>query len=455
MGEGPSEHAHPRLPAGFVFGTSTASYQIEGATGEDGRGPSIWDTFCAEPGRIVDASSGAVACDHYHRHAEDIALMARLGAQGYRFSIAWPRVQPAGSGEVNKAGLAFYDRLVDDLLAHDVAPMATLYHWDLPQALQTGSNQGGGGWLDRDTAERFGEYAAVVADLLADRVSHWVPVNEPNVASLLGYALGMHAPGKELMFGALPAAHHLLLGHGLAVSALRAAGAASVGTANNHAPMWPASESEEDRAAADLFDTVWNRIFADPILLGRYPDGFADAMGVSTGAEEDLAIIGQPLDFYGVNYYNPMCVAAPADPASPMPFDQREITGYPKTDFGWPVVPDGLRELLVQLKERYPALPPVMITESGCSYAMGPDADGVVDDQPRIDYLDGHLRAVAAAIEQGVDVRGYYCWSLMDNFEWTEGYTQRFGLVHVDYETQRRTPKRSFDWYAETVRANR
>jgi len=452
MGEGASPEGHPRLPAGFVFGTSTASYQIEGAATEDGRGPSIWDTFCDEPGRIVDRSSGAVACDHYHRYAEDVGLMARLGSQGYRFSIAWSRIQPTGSGAANEPGLAFYDRLVDELLAHDVAPMATLYHWDLPQSLEDA-----GGWMNRDTAQRFAEYAGRVAERLGDRVAHWVPVNEPNVASLLGYALGMHAPGKALMFDALPAAHHLLLGHGLATRALRAAGATSIGTANNHAPMWPASESDEDKAATDLFDTVWNRIYADPILLGRYPDGFAELMGVSTGStsgDDDLSVIAQPLDFYGVNYYNPMCVAAgPAD--SEMPFDQREIPGYPKTDFGWPVVPDGLRELLVLLHERYPGMPPVMITENGCSYATGPDEHGVVDDQARIDYLDGHLRAVATAIDQGVDVRGYYCWSLMDNFEWTEGYTQRFGLVHVDYETQRRTPKRSFDWYAATIRANR
>jgi len=430
-----------------MFGTSTASYQIEGAVIEDGRGPSIWDTFCGEPGRIDDASSGAVACDHYHRYAEDVGLMSSLGAQGYRFSIAWPRVQPTGSGPVNAAGLGFYDRLVDELLAHDIAPMATLYHWDLPQPLEDA-----GGWLSRDTAERFAEYAALVADRLADRVAHWVPVNEPNVASLLGYALGMHAPGKALMFDALPAAHHLLLAHGHAVTALRAAGAKAVGTANNHAPIWPASDSVEDRAAAELFDTVWNRIFADPILLGTCPEGFAELMGAR---DEDLAVISQPLDFYGVNYYNPMCVAAPADPSSAMPFDQREITGYPTTDFGWPVVPDGLRELLVLLRDRYPDLPPVLITENGCSYGTAPDEHGVVDDQARIDYLDSHLRAVVAAIAEGVDVRGYYCWSLLDNFEWTEGYTQRFGLVHVDYETQRRTPKRSFGWYAETIRANR
>src|SRR4051794_40400141 len=447
MGEGSDEERLPRLPEGFLFGTSTASYQIEGAVAEDGRGPSIWDTFCAEPGRINDASSGAVACDHYHRYREDVGLLARLGVGGYRFSVSWSRVQPTGSGGLNPAGLAFYDRLVDELLAHDVAPMATLYHWDLPQALEDA-----GGWMSRDTAERFGEYAAVVAECLGDRVAHWVPVNEPNVASLLGYALGMHAPGRALMFDALPAAHHLLLGHGLATGALRDAGARAIGTAQNHAPMWPASDSDGDRAAADLFDTVGNRIFADPVLLGRYPEGFGELMGAADG---DLALISQPLDFYGVNYYNPMCVAAPADPTSAMPFDQREIPGYPKTDFGWPVVPDGLRELLVLMHQRYPSIPPVMITENGCSYATGPDEHGVVDDQARIDYLDGHLHAVSAAIAEGVDVRGYYCWSLMDNFEWTEGYTQRFGLVHVDYETLVRTPKRSFDWYGDLVRAHR
>jgi beta-glucosidase len=262
----------------------------------------------------------------------------------------------------------------------------------------------------------------------------------------------MHAPGKALMFDAMPAAHHLLLGHGLATSALRAAGAGSVGTANNHAPIWPASDSEDDRAAADVFDAIWNRIFADPILLGSYPEGFADLMGTSS-VDEDLALIAQPLDFYGVNYYNPMGVKAAAE-GSELPFEQAEVAGYPTTDFGWPVVPDGLRELLLLLRERYPTMPPVVITENGCSYAVGPDSDGVVDDQARIEFLDSHLRAVASAVEAGVDVRGYYCWSLLDNFEWTEGYTQRFGLVHVDYETQRRTPKRSFDWYAETIRSH-
>ena len=441
---------YPRLPAGFRFGTSTASYQIEGAVDEDGRGPSVWDTFCAEPGRIVDGSTGAVACDHYHRHAEDVALMQRLGAGGYRFSIAWPRIQPTGSGTATEEGLGFYDRLVDALLEAGVAPMVTLFHWDLPQALEDS-----GGWLSRDAAHRFAEYAAIVGKRLGDRVEQWCPVNEPNVVTMLGYATGRHAPGRTLVMDALPVAHHLLLGHGLAVQALRAAGVKQIGTATNHSPVWSDSDSEEDCAAADLFDSLWNRLFADPVLLGRYPEGFDETMPVPAGEDilDDLATISQPLDFYGVNYYNPMQLAAAAD-GSELPFEQCEITGYPTTDFGWPVVPDGLRELLVQMKQRYPDIPPIYITENGCSYGIGPGGDGLVDDEPRIDYLDSHLRAVARAIEEGVDVRGYYCWSLMDNFEWAEGYTQRFGLTWIDYETQARIPKRSFDWYAAVIRAN-
>jgi beta-glucosidase len=441
------DEGHPRLPAGFSFGASTASYQIEGAAHEDGRGPSVWDTFCAEPGRIQDGSSGEVACDHYHRYPEDVALMKRLGIDAYRLSIAWPRIQPTGSGPVNAAGLAFYDRLVDELLGAGIAPMATLFHWDLPQALEDA-----GGWLARDTTARFAEYAAIVGERLGDRVAKWAPVNEPNVVTLLGHATGEHAPGKKLGFDCLPVAHHLNLAHGLAVQALRAAGAKEVGTATNHTPMWAASESAEDVAAAELMDALWNGIFADPVLLGRYPEGFLEAMPGPVA--EDLAVIRQPLDFYGLNYYNPMLLAAPAEGAE-LPVEQRQIADVPTTDFGWPIVPDGLREVLVQMKTRYPDVPPIVITENGCSYAVGPDADGVVDDQARIDYLDAHLRAVGQAIEEGVDVAGYYCWSLLDNFEWAEGYTQRFGLVYVDYETQQRYPKRSFDWYAATIRANR
>ena len=440
--------SYPQLPEGFVFGTSTASYQIEGAWDEDGKGPSIWDTFTAEPGRIKDGSSGRVACDHYHRFAEDVALMNELGAGAYRFSIGWPRIQPEGQGPANERGLDFYDRLVDELVGSGIEPMATLYHWDLPQALQTPSSGGAGGWESRASAERFGEYAALCAERLADRVAKWVPVNEPNVVTMVGHGIGEHAPGRRLGFDALPVAHHLNLAHGLAAQALRANGAGQVGTATNHAPVWAASDKPEDVAAADLFDSLWNRLFADPMLLGHYPDGFADVLPVHDG---DLETIRQPLDFYGFNYYNPMRIAAAPENAD-VPFEQRDIPGYPRTDFGWPIIPDGLRQVIGQLGERYPGIAPLYVTENGCSYGMGPDEHGVVDDQPRIDYLDSHLRAVGDAIADGADVRGYYCWSLMDNFEWAEGYTQRFGLVHVDYDTLVRTPKRSFAWFAETIR---
>jgi beta-glucosidase len=443
------EAGYPVLPEGFSFGTSTAAYQIEGAVTEDGRGASIWDTFTAQPGRIVDGTSGAVACDHYHRVDEDVALMQGLGVDGYRFSVAWPRIQPTGAGAVNQAGLDFYDRLVDTLLAAGIKPMATLYHWDLPQALEDD-----GGWLNRATTDQFQEYAAIMGAALADRVEHWIPVNEPNVVTMLGYARGDHAPGKELMFDAMPVGHHLLLGHGKAAIALRQAGATSVGCANNHSPMWPATDDDADVGATKLFDAVWNAMFSEPMLFGRYPADLQPLLDpvIRNG---DMVTIRQPLDFYGINYYNPIKVAA-ADEDAPTPWELREVLGYPTTDFGWPVVPDGLRELLILMRARYrAAMPPIYITESGCSYGMGPDADGVVDDQPRIDYLDAHLRAVATAVRQGVDVRGYYTWSLMDNFEWDEGFTQRFGLVHVDYDTLVRTPKRSYEWYAAMVAANR
>ena len=433
--------SRPSLPAGFLFGASTASYQIEGAVTEDGRGRSIWDTFTAEPGRIVDGSSGAVTCDHYHRWPEDVALMRRLGLDGYRFSIAWPRIQPTGSGPANQAGLDFYDRLVDGLLDAGISPMATLYHWDLPQVLEDG-----GGWLNRDTASRFGEYAAIMGDLLGDRVTHWCPVNDPNVATLNGYGEGTLAPGRSLVYGALPVAHHLLLGHGLAVRALRAAGAHQVGTATNHLPVWPLSDAEADQSAAAQLDVLWNRLFADPVLLGRYPEGLGELMPGPVA--EDLATISQPLDFYGLNYYNPQGVRAAAEGA-PLPFGADTVPGYPTTDFGWPVVPEGLTELLTAFRDRYgDRLPPVTITENGCSY------EGL-DDQDRIAYLDGHVRALHEAMEAGVDVRGYFVWSLLDNFEWAEGYARRFGLVHVDFATLERTPKASYHWLRDALRAQR
>jgi beta-glucosidase len=438
-----------RFPAGFRFGTSTSSYQVEGAVAEGGRGPSVWDTFCEQPGRILDGSSGAVACDHYHRYPEDVALLGRLGAEGYRFSIAWPRIQPTGRGPANAEGLDFYDRLVDALLEAGIRPMATLFHWDLPQGLEDD-----GGWLNRATIDRFADYATIVGERLADRVADWVPVNEPNVVTQMGYAVPFHAPGRELMFDAMPVGHHLLVAHGRAAIALRAAGATSVGCANNHAPIWPGSDDPADIGAAKLFDTLWNGHYLEGMLLGRYSEDLMMLLEADV-REGDFATMRQPLDFYGVNYYNPMRIGAAPDDA-PLPFEFREVLGHPVTDMGWPVVPDALREWLIMFRARYrAALPPIVVTESGCAYNTGPDEHGVVDDQQRIDYYEAHLTAVAEAIQRGVDVAGYYAWTLLDNFEWTEGYGQRFGLVHVDHETQRRTPKRSFEWYADLVAAHR
>ncbi|MEV0430814.1 GH1 family beta-glucosidase [Micromonospora sp. NPDC050495] len=432
----------PDFPAGFRWGVSTSAYQIEGAATADGRGPSIWDTFAHSPGRIVDGSTGDEACDHYHRYAEDVALLAGLGVSGYRFSIAWPRVQPTGAGPANPAGLDFYDRLVDTLLAHGVDPVATLFHWDLPQALEDA-----GGWLNRDTAARFAEYADLVAARLGDRVRLWITLNEPFIHMSLGHGMGLHAPGRALLFDAFPVAHHQLLGHGLAVAALRARSTSPVAIANNYSPVRPAGGTDADRAAAAAYDALHNRLFTDPLLGRGYPDGF-DLSVVRTG---DLDVIAAPIDVLGVNYYNPTAVRA-AEPDSPLPFELVPLDGYPRTAFDWPVVPDGLRELLVDLKQRYgDALPPIQVTESGCAYDDVPDADGRVPDPERIAYLDGHVRAVHAAIAAGVEVTGYFVWSLLDNWEWAEGFTKRFGLVHVDYATQRRTPKASYAWYRDAV----
>ncbi|GAB2718325.1 GH1 family beta-glucosidase [Kitasatospora kifunensis] len=441
------------LPKDFSWGVSTAAYQVEGAVGEDGRGPSIWDEFVARPGAVRDGHTGEFACDHYHRYAEDVALMRGLGLDGYRFSIAWPRIQPAGSGPANPAGLDFYERLVDALLAVGITPLPTLFHWDLPQALEDG-----GGWLARDTAYRFAEYAEIVAERLGDRVPAWITFNEPFVHMVYGYALGIHAPGRTLMLDALPVAHHQLLGHGLAAAVLRERGA-QVMIANNLSPVWPASQEPADVAAAAAYDALHNRLFTDPLLLGRYPDLSAYGVAPDLGGcvrPGDLELIAGPgLDGLGVNYYNPTRIAAPTEPGG-LPFAEAAIEGVPRTAFGWPVVPDGLRELLVGLRDRYgDALPPITITENGCSVADEPGPGGTVLDQPRIDYLAGHLDALAAAVAEGVDVRGYFTWSLLDNFEWAEGYEQRFGLVHVDFTTQRRTPKASYAWYRDLIGAHR
>ena len=437
----------PQLPEGFVFGTSTSAYQVEGAVAEDGRGPSIWDTFSAREGAILDGSDGVVAADHYHRLDEDLALLRRLGARGYRFSISWSRVLPNGRGAPNPLGLAFYDRLIDGLVEAGIEPMVTLYHFDLPQHLEDD-----GGWLNRSTVDAFAEFAALIGRRYADRVTHWVPVSEPAVASMMGYGLGEHAPGRKLAFDALAVAHHLLLAHGRAAIELRAAGATSVGCANNHSPRWPASDDEADVGATKLFDALWNGLFLEPMLLGRYPADIAPLLDdlVRPG---DMATIRQPLDFYGVNYYSPIRVAA-AEEGAENPFRFVPLLGHEQTATGWSVVPHALREWLILTRARFRAgLPPLVITESGASFAERPGADGVVDDERRIAYLKSHLEAVLAAVERGVDVRGYYVWSLLDSFEWSHGYTTPYGLVHVDRDTLERTPKRSFEWYADLIAA--
>jgi beta-glucosidase len=441
----------PRFPAGFAWGAATAAYQIEGAVAEDGRGPSVWDTFSHRAGAVRHGDTGDVAADHYHRWPEDIELMSALGIAAYRFSIAWPRVQPGGQGPANERGLDFYDRLTDALLAGGITPIPTLFHWDLPQPLEDE-----GGWLSRDTAYRFADYAQLAAERLADRIPLWITLNEPFVVMSMGYGLGTHAPGRTLLLGALPAAHHQLLGHGLATAALRSAGARQVAITNNYAPAWPASDSPADVAAAAAYDTLQNRLFTDPVLLGAYPDLSAFGLGADLDYVRagDLELIAGPIDVLGVNYYAPARLSALPD--GPLPFQREPIPGYPVTAFGWPIVPAALRDLLLLLRERYgPALPPVYITENGCSTDDVVAPDGAVDDQPRIRYLDGHLRALHEAITAGVDVRGYLTWSLIDNFEWAEGYSQRFGIVHVNFATQQRTPKASFSWYRDFIAAQR
>jgi beta-glucosidase len=455
-----TEQPLPDFPTDFRWGVSTSSYQIEGAVTEDGRGRSIWDTFSHDASRIVDGSTGDVACDHYHHYAGDVALMADLGVRAYRFSIAWPRVQPTGQGPTNAAGLAFYDRLVDALLERGIEPAATLFHWDLPQALQDA-----GGWTNRDTAARFGEYADVAAQALGDRVKLWMTLNEPVIHFALGHLLGLHAPGVQLLDNPFPVVHHQLLGHGLAVTAIHRHSTGGVSIANNYTPAWavgadgaPASADDADRAAARVYDAFHNRLFTDPLLRGRYPDGIERLANVDLDTiilDGDLQAISAPLDALGVNYYNPTGVSAPSHD-SPLPFELTPLSGYPTTAFDWPVVPQGLTETLVTLKERYgDDLPPIWITENGCCYDDKPGPDGSIVDSERIAYLDAHVRAVHAAMDAGVRVDGYSLWSLMDNWEWAEGFTKPFGLVHVDIETQQRTPKASYTWYRDLIRRGR
>ncbi|GAB3607334.1 GH1 family beta-glucosidase [Conyzicola nivalis] len=450
------------MPAGFTMGVATSAFQIEGAILGDGREPSTWDTFMAQPGRIADGSDAAVSTDHYHRYAEDVRLMRELGVDSYRFSLGWSRLQPGGRGQLSRSAVAFYDRLVDELLANGIKPMATLFHWDTPEALQHT-----GGWLERDTAHRFAEYAFLSGEAFGDRIESWVTVNEPATVTLNGYALGVHAPGATLLFDSLPAAHHQLLGHGLAVEALRAASVTgAIGITNVHSPVQPAGDSEDDALAAELFDIVHNRIYADPVLLGRYPqipEPFEHLFGFLREIEPaDLTAISAPLDFYGLNYYMPTRVAAgsPTDATTPdgqspvsrqLPFSLKPWPEYPVTGFGWPVAPEFLAVALAEHADRYgDALPPLVITEGGASYPDVVQRDGSIDDEARVLYLAEHL-AVAFAGVPGVTLRGYFVWSLLDNWEWTAGFGQRFGLVHVNFETQSRTPKRSFAWLQRLI----
>ncbi|WP_327047252.1 GH1 family beta-glucosidase [Microbispora sp. NBC_01189] len=442
------------FPDGFVWGTATAAYQIEGAVDVDGRGRSIWDTFCGKPGAVARGESGEIACDHYHRWQEDVDLMKELGAAAYRFSVAWPRVLPDGRGPVNRRGLDFYRRLVDALREGGIEPYVTLYHWDLPQAIEDR-----GGWRVRETAERFADYAEVMYDALGDSVSNWITLNEPYCSSIVGYGEGRHAPGATEGHGALAAAHHLLLGHGLAVTRLRALARPGqrVGVTLNMSPTAPATASPEDAAAARRMDLLVNRQFTDPLFGHSYAAGMAETFGRITDfsfrRDGDLETIGTPVDFLGVNYYYRLHVAAApyeeADPGRRTAFDLGVRTVTPEdartSGLGWVVEPEGLYETLVGLATRYPDLPPVYITENGYG------DDGVLEDTGRVDYLRDHLAATHDAMTAGADVRGYFAWSLMDNFEWARGYSARFGLVHVDYETQERTPKSSFRWMREFI----
>jgi beta-glucosidase len=432
-----------RFPAGFRFGTATSACAIEGASLE--RGKNIWDTFAETPGHIVDGSTPAEACDHVHRYAEDLDLLQRLGAPAYRFSVSWTRVLPEGRGRVDQRGLDFYDRLVDGLVERGIEPTAMLYHFDFPQALEDR-----GGWADRATADAFAEYADIVGERIGDRVAHWIPMHEPTSVAVLGYGIGEHAPGHDLVFDALPIAHHLLLAHGRAVEVLRGLGARSIGCSNGHAPIWPASLNDADLAAAKLFDAIWNGVALEGMLHGRYP---VDLMPVMEEVIEpgDMATISQPLDFYGVSYYGAHRIRA-AEPGGHAPIALAEIVGHDRTDSGWAVVPDALTDWLTTAGERYlGVLPPLVVTECGAAYSEEMDAAGEFRDEQRIDYLARHLNAVADAIARGADVRAFYAWSLLDCWEWDDGFVTPYGLVHVDHHTQVRTPKASFAWYRDLV----
>ncbi|NYI03584.1 GH1 family beta-glucosidase [Allostreptomyces psammosilenae] len=436
----------PTFPADFRWGVATSAYQIEGAVAEDGRSASIWDTFSRVPGAIAGGDTGDVACDHYHRWPEDIALMKRLGVDSYRFSIAWPRVVPGGDGAVNKAGLDFYDRLVDALLEAGVTPFPTLYHWDLPQSLQDR-----GGWPARDTAEHFAAYAAHVAARLGDRVRDWATLNEPLCSAWIGHLEGTMAPGLTDITAAVRASFHLHLGHGLAAQAVRAAApGARIGIVNNLSPCEPASDRAADRAAAVRADGHVNRWWLDPVHGRGYPADMLELYGVDLPERPgDLETIATPLDWLGVNYYFRQVVAD--DPTGPLPHARQvELPGRPHTAMPWEVHARGLADILRRVTEDYRPRR-ILVTESGAAFRDTVAADGSVHDPERTTYLEDHLAACAEAIRDGVPLAGYFAWSLLDNFEWAYGYDKRFGLVHVDYTSQRRTIKTSGHRYAALI----
>jgi len=461
-----------QFPPGFVWGAATAAYQVEGAVTEDGRGPSIWDTFSHTPGAIADGTTGDIAADHYHRYAEDVGLMAEIGLRAYRFSVAWSRIVPTGSGEVNHKGIDFYSRLVDALLERGITPVATLYHWDLPQSLQDA-----GGWANRDTAKRFGEYAAVVGRALGDRVATFSTLNEPWCSAFLGYGNGLHAPGIADPALALRAAHHLLLAHGRGVAALRDTipASAHVSLTLNLFVVRGASASDGD--AVRHVDGMANRIFLDPILRGAYPADLLDDTAAITDwsfvRDGDLQTIAAPIDMLGVNFYSPSLVTGATDDlavsATRRAHDAHEPDGPaawpgsnlayevpqegPYTAMHWRIDPDSLQQLLLRVHHDYPGVP-LVITENGAAFDDVVDRSGAVHDVERIAYIDAHLRSVNAAIDSGVDVRGYFVWTLLDNFEWAWGLAKRFGVIHVDYATEARTLKDSALWYRDVIAGN-
>jgi beta-glucosidase len=433
-----------------LWGCATSAYQIEGSPLADGAGPSIWHRFVHTPGRITDGDTGDVACDHYRRCQSDVDLMHSLGLRAYRFSISWSRVLPQGTGRINPAGLGFYERLVDSLLARGIQPMATLYHWDLPAALDDR-----GGWLNPDIANWFAEYADVVFRKLDDRIPYWTTLNEPWVAMNDGYLLGIHAPGHRSAYEATRAAHHLLLAHGMGVQTYRASGRNQIGLVVNIEPKYPASDDEADHAATRRADAYMNRQFLEPALRGTYPEELPVIFGQAWPAisASDLATIHQPLDYIGVNYYTRSVVRA--DPnAWPLRTASVRQKNRTHTETGWEVFPQGLTDTLLWIKNRY-GNPPVYITENGAAFFDPPTVEGAVLEDPlRIDYLRKHLSAVHDAIRQGADIRGYLAWSLLDNFEWAYGFSKRFGLVHVDYESLKRTPKASANFYSRVIASN-